>query len=130
MPLSPSQQYLLLNSSGNAEEIEGGAKFWSLPAAVLNEHGKNWLLSEFTFSKNWPTWEMHPEADEVIYITEGRAEVLLQQPSGLEHIALEAPSMLVVPRGVWHTAQLSEPCRMLFITMGAGTQHRPVLSEA
>jgi mannose-6-phosphate isomerase-like protein (cupin superfamily) len=124
MPFNPSQQYVLLSSSGNAQILDGGEKFWSLPEAVLDEHGKNWLVSQFTCSENWQSWEMHPEADEIIYVTEGQAQVLLEQPGGLERITVVAPGMLVVPRGVWHTAQVSAPCRMLFITLGAGTKHR------
>ncbi|MEO6277202.1 hypothetical protein [Roseateles sp.] len=30
----------------------------------------------------------------------------------------------VVPRGVWHTAEVFRPSRMFFITVGAGTEHR------
>jgi hypothetical protein len=32
----------------------------------------------------------------------------------------------VVPRGVWHRAERQRGVRMLFITYGAGTTHRPV----
>ena len=33
---------------------------------------------------------------------------------------------VVVPRGVWHTARIRAPSRMLHITLGAGTETRPV----
>ncbi len=125
MPFNPIQHYVLLDAGGSAKQVEGGEGFWSQPETLLNEQGKSWLVSEFNFSENWKTWEMHPQADEVVYLTQGKALVLLEQPTGLEQIEVVAPGMLVVPRGVWHTAKASEPCRMLFITMGAGTMQRP-----
>lgn len=33
---------------------------------------------------------------------------------------------IVIPKGIWHTAKIKKPCRMLHITMGQGTQLRPV----
>ncbi len=32
---------------------------------------------------------------------------------------------VINPRNVWHTADIAEPCRMLFITPGRGTEHKP-----
>ena len=32
----------------------------------------------------------------------------------------------VVPRGVWHRGLARKPGKMMFITPGAGTEHRPV----
>jgi len=32
----------------------------------------------------------------------------------------------VVPQGVWHRAEVKKPGTLLFITPGAGTEHRPV----
>jgi mannose-6-phosphate isomerase-like protein (cupin superfamily) len=95
-----------------------------LPEAVLAGHGKTWLVSQFSCANDWPNWEMHPEADEIMYLADGRAHLLLEQPSGVQRIGLAAPSMPVVPRGVWHTAQTAESCCRLFITMDVGTKHR------
>ena len=48
-------------------------------------------------------------------------------PDGNRAIKLaEAGSYVVVPRGVWHTAEPSEATRLLFITPGEGTEHRAV----
>lgn len=35
----------------------------------------------------------------------------------------ETGSYIVVPKGRWHTAKVSGPTRMLFITPGEGTEH-------
>lgn len=32
----------------------------------------------------------------------------------------------MIPKGTWHRALIGEPMRMLFITHGAGTTHRPI----
>jgi oxalate decarboxylase/phosphoglucose isomerase-like protein (cupin superfamily) len=68
---------------------------------------------------------MHPEADEFVYLLSGAAVLLLQQPTGLQEVPLLGRAAVVVPRGTWHTAKVSQPSRMLFVTMGRGTQHRP-----
>jgi hypothetical protein len=40
-------------------------------------------------------------------------------------VQLRGKSSIVVPRGVWHTANVIEPGEALHITWGAGTAHRP-----
>lgn len=124
-PLDPSLMYLLLRSNGEAEAVQGGDAFWSMPKTELEQHGQHWLVSEFSCSKNWPSWEIHPVADELIYLLSGEAEFLLEKPEGLQRIHVVGRGLIVVPRGIWHTAHVSAPSRMFLITMGAGTQHRP-----
>ena len=67
---------------------------------------------------------MHPEADEFVYLLSGSAVVLLEQRSGIEEVRLSERAAVIVPKGTWHTAKVSQPSRMLFVTMGRGTQHR------
>ena len=96
MALNPRHTYVSLANDGTAEEIPGDA-FWQLPAADIEQHGQGWLISEFAFTEDWPTWEMHPHG----------------------------AGAVVVPRGVWHTARVLAPSRMLHVTRGAGTETRP-----
>jgi len=44
----------------------------------------------------------------------------------VETITLEGSGAVVVPRGVWHTARVRVPSRMLHVTRGEGTAHRPI----
>jgi len=44
---------------------------------------------------------------------------------GIREIEFVAGRLLVVPKGVWHTAKVRNPARLLAITAGRGTQHRP-----
>jgi cupin superfamily acireductone dioxygenase involved in methionine salvage len=69
---------------------------------------------------------MHPHADEFIYLLSGETRFELQSEEGITSIRLQDRGALVVPKGVWHTAKVATPSRMLIITLGAGTQHRPV----
>lgn len=55
---------------------------------------------------------------------EGKATFFLDLPEGIKEVTLCAGRSLVMPKGVWHTAKVSEPVRLLAITAGSGTQHR------
>jgi hypothetical protein len=57
-------------------------------------------------------------------VLSGAATLLLEQPAGVQQVPLSGRAAIVVPKGTWHTAKVSEPSRMLFVTMGHGTQHR------
>ena len=39
--------------------------------------------------------------------------------------ALPPGEFAVVPKGIWHTADVIEPGEALFVTAGEGTSHRP-----
>lgn len=84
------------------------------------------LVLQFEFSEDWSTWEMHPVGEELVVLLFGRAELVLEQPGGEQTSQLNKPGdFVLVPHGTWHTARVKEPCSMLFITPGEGTQHRP-----
>jgi mannose-6-phosphate isomerase-like protein (cupin superfamily) len=121
-----SSHYVLLDASGASTTVEGGDAFWSQPSDELDRYGRGWLLSEYTFASDWPQWEMHPEADEVVRLMSGAAELRLEWPTGILDVTLRAGDAYVIPKGVWHTVRVREPCRMLHVTMGAGTRHRPL----
>ncbi len=126
MSIDPSQTYVLLAADGRSMQVPGGAAFWSRPQPELDEFGQSWLVSEFECSSDWPHWEMHPEADEFVYLLSGEAMFQLQGEEGITRIPLKDRGAVVVPKGVWHTAKVATTSRMLFVTRGAGTQHRPV----
>ena len=39
---------------------------------------------------------------------------------------LEPGQTFIVPKGVWHRGIVKKPGQLMFITPGAGTEHRPV----
>jgi len=51
-----------------------------------------------------------------VHLDDGRSVTQLHVADG--HYA-------IVPAGVWHTADVVQPCRMIGITWGEGTEHRP-----
>jgi uncharacterized cupin superfamily protein len=86
---------------------------------------EGWLISEFVCAEDWSHWEMHPSGDEFVYLLSGEIELLLELPLGTSRTRISSRGAVVVPRGNWHTAKVFAPSRTLFVTRGAGTQHRP-----
>lgn len=81
------------------------------------------LMAVHEFSESWSMWERHPAGDEIVMLLSGRATLVLKTDEGEEVVTLEtAGAYVIVPKGVWHTAKVSEPTRMLFITPGEGTE--------
>jgi uncharacterized cupin superfamily protein len=74
---------------------------------------------------DWTAWERHPAGEELVFLLEGRM-TLLQDRDGTEvRIPMTGGQAVVNPKGVWHTADVHEPGRVLYITPGLGTEHRP-----
>jgi hypothetical protein len=128
-PFDPSVDYAYLGRNGSSAVFEGGEKFWSLPPEELDKLGHGWLVSEFRCAEDWPNWEMHPEADELVYLLEGDIELLIEESSGIRRLHVQGRGLVIVPRGAWHTARVMAPSRLLHVMMGAGTRHRPVDTE-
>ena len=129
MPIDPQQTYVHLAGDGSARCLPG-ASFWQLPPAELDAFGKGWLISEYSFTQDWPSWEMHPHGDEFVYLLSGAVELVLERGTEVKTIALEGSGAAVVPRGVWHTARVRLPSRMLHVTRGEATETRPVQDAA
>ena len=130
MFFDPSETYVHLTPTGSAEQLAGGERFWSMPEPEIDRFGHGWLITEFECSSDWSNWEVHPEGDEFVYLLSGEAVLLLELPGGPQEVPLSGRAAVVVPRGVWHTARVSQPSRMLFVTRGHGTQHRPAVQSA
>jgi len=82
------------------------------------------LISAYHFTEDWQTWEKHPAGDEMVILLSGKAQFLLRGKTGDESIMLEEPgAYLIVPKDTWHTARISQPASVLFVTSGEGTQN-------
>lgn len=80
------------------------------------------LIQRFSFADPWPTWEMHPEGDEFIYLLEGDTDFVLSEGGTERTVRINEPgSYVVVPKGAWHTARPHAPTTLLFVTPGEGT---------
>ena len=84
------------------------------------------LVSLYSFSTPWDSWEMHPKGHEVVVCVAGRIVLHQEQPDGTKRsTTLEAGQAVINAPGVWHTADVDALATALFITAGLGTQHRP-----
>jgi mannose-6-phosphate isomerase-like protein (cupin superfamily) len=91
--------------------------------AIDGDEGR--LVSLHRFDESWTSWEMHPAGSEVVICTQGTITLIQQFPDDtLKSIILNADEYAINPLGVWHTADVVAPATALFITAGAGTQHR------
>jgi mannose-6-phosphate isomerase-like protein (cupin superfamily) len=73
----------------------------------------------------WANWERHPAGDELVVLLSGRLDVTQDLPDGERTLELRPGQAIINPKGVWHTSDVHEPGEALFITPGAGTEHRP-----
>lgn len=84
------------------------------------------LVSMYTFTENWTSWEMHPAGDEVVICVAGAMTLHQEKPDGTaETLTLGPGEYAINAPGVWHTADIDESAMAVFITAGEGTQHRP-----
>lgn len=126
MLLDPQQYYLSLLPAGQLQLFAGGEAFWQQSPAALDTVARNWLVTEFSFSSDWPQWELHPAGDELVYLLGGAAELWLETPAGLQCLPMQAPAAALIPANCWHQVRTRQLCRMLFITYGEGTLHKAV----
>jgi hypothetical protein len=122
--------YLHVQDGGRTEPIAVSESFWQEVAqGDRPELNQGRLMSALTFSQPWPTWERHPAGEELVLLLAGAVTIVLEESSGERSILLDQiGAYVLVPTGVWHTAQTTVTTRLLFLTPGAGTEHRPVRS--
>ena len=120
--------YLHFQDDGRAGTVPAPESFWGeLAAGKYPQLDQGRLMSAFTFAEPWSMWERHPAGEELVMLLSGSATVLLEESGQERTVLLSTPGAYVlVPQNVWHTAKTSVPTTMLFLTPGAGTEHRPV----
>jgi mannose-6-phosphate isomerase-like protein (cupin superfamily) len=120
--LDLEQAFLSLTGAGRADVLSGehfGARLSKAPPDMA------YLVGVYPFDADWPHWEMHPKGHEVLVFLDGRLEMTLDQDGERQVVEAGPGETLLIPPGAWHTARVIEPGRMLGITYGDGTQHRP-----
>jgi mannose-6-phosphate isomerase-like protein (cupin superfamily) len=126
-PLEFSSTYLRLRADASVEPLPVDNTFWQrIMSGQLGDFHHEFLIAGSTFDRDWATWEMHPNGDEIVCLLFGAVTFLLEEALGTKEIELkDSGAYVVIPKGTWHTARTPGQCRMLFITPGEGTQHRP-----
>ena len=80
------------------------------------------IIALHEFDEDWPSWEVHPNGDETVVLLSGSATFIVKQNGKNHEVGMsKSGDSVIVPRGAWHTAKISEPTRMLFVTPGEGT---------
>ncbi|HET7570527.1 MAG TPA: cupin [Gammaproteobacteria bacterium] len=127
-PYNLASTYLRLRSDVSVEPLEVDEAFWrTIAAGDLGSFHNEFLVTSHTMKSDWDHWEMHPHGDEIVCLLDGNVTFLLEEGDGVSTVELkEGGAFAIVPTGTWHTAKVKTPSRMLFITAGEGTQHRPV----
>ena len=120
--------YLHVRDGSRTDAIPSSASFWQDMAGGAYPHlDQGRLMSAFTFSEPWASWERHPTGEEVVMLLSGAATLLIEESGGERSVRLSSPGdYVLVPQGAWHTARTDVPTTMLFLTPGAGTEHRPI----
>ena len=116
--------YLGLDGKGRVTAMAGGPEFWRTVDKNPNAGGT--LVTVSTGDGDWKHWEMHPRCDEVLIVLEGNGRMIFEQPDGEQTFDLAPGSTLIVPAGTWHRAVGQKQLRLLFMTYGEGTTHKPV----
>lgn len=115
--------YLSLDGAGRVKTLPVGPNFWttidSNPDIDAN------LMAVFRGEGDWDHWEMHPKGDEVLVLLEGSMRIALDRPEGPEIVFMSPGTTLVVPAGVWHRGLDQQGVKLLALTYGEGTEHRP-----
>lgn len=126
-PFQATETYLHLGPDGTAVPLAVDDTFWEkLGSGGFDHLGPGRLVSTYEFSADWTGWERHPAGEEVVVLLSGALDFVLEADGGERTIALSQPGQfLLVPRGVWHTANVADSATALFITPGDGTEHRP-----
>nr|WP_211371560.1 cupin domain-containing protein [Altericroceibacterium indicum] len=83
------------------------------------------LISQFSFSENWESWEMHPHGDEIVLCIAGTMVLHQQSETGeTATVTLKSGDYAINPAGWWHTADATTQVTAIFITTAYGTIHR------
>jgi mannose-6-phosphate isomerase-like protein (cupin superfamily) len=100
-----------------------GPDFWETIETNPNVRGR--LATVMAGEGDWPSWEVHPRGDEVLVLLEGELEMVLERNGEETRHPMRPGATLVVPAGTWHRAVAQRRVKMLFLTWGEGTDHRP-----
>jgi len=126
--LSTNPIHLGLGASAVEEPEFTGDMAWY--GGYVERHGDDGaegrLVTMHHFSEDWDSWEMHPRGHEAVICVSGSLTLVQEIDGGSVETILAAGQAAINEPGVWHTAKVSEPAQVLFITAGAGTEHRPL----
>ncbi len=121
-----SETPAVLSPDNGAHLRPAGEDFYAALERDFDGFRGHTLVMTYAFDTPWPTWEIHPHGDELVYLLEGDTDFVLRVNGADITVRVHEPGSYVqVPRNTWHTARPHAPTRMLFITPGEGTRNEP-----
>jgi mannose-6-phosphate isomerase-like protein (cupin superfamily) len=120
--------FLHVRDDASIKPVDAPDSFWpDMAAGAFPELDQGRLMSAFTFSAAWDSWERHPTGEELVMLLAGAVTLTLEEAEGPRSIQLGSPGeYALIPRNTWHTATTAVESTLLFLTPGAGTEHRPI----
>lgn len=116
--------YIHLGVGPETSLLPVGDDFWSTLDSRPELHTGR-LVSSMRHDADWAVWEMHPTGDELVVVIDGSVRFLLDDGTSVTELTLHARQFVMVPTGVWHTADALGEAHLMFVTWGEGTTHRP-----
>ncbi|HHM12350.1 MAG TPA: cupin domain-containing protein [Planctomycetaceae bacterium] len=121
------RSFVHLTRHGDAEPIELTPSFWR--DSTSKDLYKR-LVGVVAFASaedlHSSSQEVHPEADELLFVISGAIDVVLQEGDSERIVPLEAGQAAIVPRGLWHRLIMRQPGKLLFINSRTGMKSRPM----
>jgi cupin superfamily acireductone dioxygenase involved in methionine salvage len=119
---SIDELFVVIDSEKNAHVEMADAELYARLEANYSGFRGCELISCHNFEKDWDSWEIHPNGDEVVLLLEGNLTFLLQADKGQMSVDLKKMGdYVIVPKNTWHTAKVYSHSKVLFITPGEGT---------
>jgi len=94
-------------------------------AAVEADGAEGRMVAVFDSEASWTSWERHPHGDEVVVCLDGHITMIREVDGQPDPVDLAPGEAMINPAGTWHTADHTGHARILTITPGIGTEHRP-----
>ena len=118
-----SKTFVHLSDGGDAKAVKLTPMFWGVSGKRYDRLAG---IFEFGSAKDLHSsmQEMHPDADEVLFLVSGAIDVLSEELGVERTVALESGEAVIVPRGVWHRLVMRRPGKLLFINSRKGMQAR------
>jgi mannose-6-phosphate isomerase-like protein (cupin superfamily) len=128
LPLDFSSTYLRLRADASVEPLTVDNTLWQrITSGQLGDFHNEFLIACGSCDVDWPTWEMHPNGDEIVCLLSGSVNFLLEEAHETQAFELgKIGEYILVRKGTWHRAKTRGPCHLLFFTPGEGTQHRRI----
>lgn len=99
---------------------------------VARSIGSPWRIDGYTIESSAlggppvNNGELHPDADELLYLVSGRIRIRLELEGTDREAEVRPGQALAISRGTWHRIIVDEPGQLINVTPSPGGQSRPL----